>query len=114
MQKSPQPVCIYRAANAAEGIFLRDLIGRKGIPAQLIGENLAGSVGALPVQVLEVEIHVSSSQAEAARNIVEAYEARLRKGDPLDAGPRWVCTCCREINESTFEICWNCQTGRET
>jgi len=30
-----------------------------------------------------------------------------------ELGEPWLCQACQESNESSFELCWNCQTENE-
>ena len=97
---------IYKAANSYEAHFIKGLLNNFSIEAKLLGENLSIGVGELPVEVLQVDILVLKNQLNKAKNIITDYENNLsltkNKGN-------WECPLCKNINPSSFEICWNCK-----
>jgi hypothetical protein len=67
-------IIIYRAANIADAHLMRQLLESEGIPAFIQGEYLQGAVGELPANT-EILVRVADDNAEAARAIVDEWEA---------------------------------------
>lgn len=104
-------VIVY-AGGTADTAVLRDLLDASGIAAQLADEVMgtmapfviaAGTSPAVKVMVLE-------DQIDDARDVVMDFATARREADV--ALPAWMCPRCREENESSYDICWNCQTER--
>jgi hypothetical protein len=98
---------VYRAASAIEASFLKGLLEEEGIAVRTFGPSdsqpfpAGGST--------EIEIHVPEQLADAARKVLDDYEARSA-GDSQQSP--WLCQRCGEENESSFDTCWNCQADR--
>jgi len=100
-------VRIYRAANATEAHVIRGLLEQHDIKVRLFGEGLSSGLGELPLEVVEVEIHVPSGYRQLARQLIDEYEIRpSAAGDTVND---WTCESCGEPNPATFGLCWNCQ-----
>jgi hypothetical protein len=97
---------VYRAASAIEASFLKGLLEEEGISVRTFGPNDSSS---FPGGSSEIEIHVPEQLADAARKVLDDYEARS-SGD-LQQAP-WLCQRCGEENEPSFDTCWNCQADR--
>ena len=100
-------VCIYRAANATEAHVIRGLLEQNSIRVRLLGEDLSSGIGELPIDVIEVEIHVPTGYRQLARQLIDEYE--IRPSVVGEAGFEWTCKACGEDNPATFGVCWNCQ-----
>ena len=67
---------------------------------------------------LRGEIPVGDVVAELGVGSTRRRNPALRPSSVQFHGPRcWfildgTCACCGEVNEATFEWCWNCQTDR--
>ena len=97
---------IYKAANSCEAHFIKGLLKQYKIESELLGENLFIGVGELPVDVLQIDILVPKDQIKKSKNIISNYENNLSLDESKED---WVCCYCKEINPSSFEICWNCK-----
>jgi len=98
---------IYRAANATEAHVIRGFLEQYGIQVRLFGEGLSSGLGELPVDVIEVEIHVPASYRQLARQLIDEYE--VRPSVVGDTQGEWKCKTCGETNPASFGLCWNCQ-----
>ena len=103
-------VRVYRAANGTEANLLKGLLEHAGMPVRLLGDGLAGGLGELPVDVMQVDIEVPVGYRQYARELLDEYESHMR--DDLEA-PAWDCSRCRESNPATFDVCWKCGTAVE-
>jgi len=74
-----------------------------GIEVELKGEALLGGIGELPTGLHNVELWVPASQYAQAKAQLESLNTN---------GPQWQCLQCHEINENSFELCWQCSTER--
>ncbi|VEF12799.1 Uncharacterised protein [Pseudomonas fluorescens] len=67
---------IYEPANLMEGEMLKGMLASEGIEAHLIGRDLVGGAGELPIFGL-LGLSVDNDQAEYARELITAYNAAL-------------------------------------
>ena len=78
---------IYEPENLMEGELLQGMLASEGIEAHLVGRDLLGGVGELPVFGL-LALAVDNDQAQCARELIAAYNAALPvAGDELDSFP---------------------------
>jgi len=103
-------VRIYRAADRIEGHLLKGLLEQHGVQVRLLGDGLAGGVGELPADVMQVVLEVPPGFVDFARQLIEEYESRGR-ASAVDPRP-WHCPVCAEDNPETFTVCWNCAAVR--
>ena len=96
---------IYKAANSHEAHFITGLLKKYSIESKLSGENLSIGIGELPVDVLQVDILVPKDQIKESKDIISEYENNLSLNEKED----WECSSCKNMNPSSFEICWNCK-----
>ena len=113
MNRSPSSfIRIYRAANSTEAHLLRGILEQHGMPVRVVGEGLAAGMGELPMDVVQVELHVPTGFATLARQLVDEYESRNR--EPATTADFWVCSHCSEQCPEEFAVCWNCSAERPT
>ena len=101
-------VLAYRAANALEAHLVKHLLESNDIPTEVSGEYLAGGVGELPVEVLQVEVRTKPEYVAAARQLIRQHQEQ----GPSEEPP-WICPFCGEENDPQFEICWHCGKERQ-
>ncbi|ETF05773.1 putative signal transducing protein [Pseudomonas glycinis] len=78
---------IYEPANLMEGEMLKGMLASEGIEAHLIGRDLVGGAGELPIFGL-LWLSVDNDQAEYARELITAYNAALPlPGDEPESFP---------------------------
>ncbi|MGK4476426.1 DUF2007 domain-containing protein [Aeromonas molluscorum] len=92
---------LYRASHSLEAHALKGALEVEGIPVRLSGEGLAGAIGELPVDLLQVTLLVREQDRSRAGGVIERYQQRQGNG--------WLCGQCGEENEANFEICWRCR-----
>ncbi|MGB5856278.1 MAG: DUF2007 domain-containing protein [Oceanisphaera sp.] len=93
-------VTVYQAANNLEAYTIKGALEVSGIKVQLKGEALAGALGELPANAIEVTLLVRSYDIESSQLILARYQQ--------DERPAWYCSQCGEHNAGSFEICWQC------
>lgn len=91
---------IYRAGNSLEAHLLKGALEVSGIEVQLQGEALAGALGELPANAIEVTLLVKHSHLAQAQQILLNYQQQNK--------PAWYCQQCGEHNAGSFELCWQC------
>jgi hypothetical protein len=101
-------VLAYRAANSVEAHLVRHVLEANDIPVEIVGEGLAGAVGELPVDVLQLEIRTPPEFADQARALIESYQNREESDEPP-----WQCPFCGAENDPEYEICWRCQKEKQ-
>ncbi|MDR0277017.1 MAG: DUF2007 domain-containing protein [Paucimonas sp.] len=78
---------IYEPENLLEAEVLIGMLGNEGVEAHLVGRDLLGGVGELPLQGL-LGVAVADDQAEYARQLIAAYNAALPlPGDEPESYP---------------------------
>ncbi|MBC2692358.1 MULTISPECIES: putative signal transducing protein [Pseudomonas] len=78
---------IYEPENLMEGELLQGMLASEGIEAHLVGRDLLGATGELPVYGL-LGLAVDNDQAQYARELIAAYNAALpMPGDEPDSFP---------------------------
>ncbi|CAI8926923.1 MULTISPECIES: putative signal transducing protein [Pseudomonas] len=78
---------IYDPENLMEGELLQGMLASEGIEAHLMGRDLLGGSGELPIYGL-LGLSVENDQAEYARELITAYNAALPlSGDEPDSFP---------------------------
>jgi hypothetical protein len=78
---------IYDPENLMEGELLQGMLASEGIEAHLVGRDLLGGSGELPIYGL-LGLSVQNDQAEYARELITAYNAALPlSGDEPDSYP---------------------------
>ncbi len=106
---------VYLAASLLEAEFLRNVLVEAGIEARVsgVGSIMAGMV---PNEEAAPCLWVRRRDAEKAKEILADWEqvhARPHRDDePAESG--WKCSACGETVEEDFELCWNCETPRQS
>ena len=78
---------IYEPENLMEGELLLSMLASEGVEAHLVGRDLLGATGELPVYGL-LGLAVENDQAQYARELIAAYNAALPlPGDEPDSFP---------------------------
>jgi hypothetical protein len=78
---------IYEPENLLEAEMLIGMLASEGVDVQLVGRDLMGGVGELPMQGL-LGLAVADEQAEYARRLIDAYnDAQPLVGDEPDSFP---------------------------
>ncbi|MEK6246627.1 MAG: DUF2007 domain-containing protein [Planctomycetales bacterium] len=103
-----EPREVYSAADAQEAHLIKTILEEAGIEAHVVGDHLQNAIGYLPAGVISPRVWVNTVHWEQARKIIDEHLAQTQ---PVSPDP-WQCTGCGETNESSFEICWKCQTAR--
>jgi len=78
---------IYEPENLMEGELLQGMLESEGITAHLVGRDLLGGTGELPIYGL-LALAVENDQAAYARDLITAYNgAQPLPGDEPDSFP---------------------------
>lgn len=93
---------IYTHENRFSVENLKNMLEREGLGVQLKNEYLSGAVGDLSPFDSWPELWVDEADVIKAEMIVAKYMQNSNQGE------QWHCTHCDEMNEPTFEICWQC------
>ncbi|AHD12895.1 DUF2007 domain-containing protein [Pseudomonas asiatica] len=78
---------IYEPESLLEAEMLAGMLASEGIEAHLVGRDLVGAAGELPMQGL-LGLAVADEQAEYARQLIDAYnDAQPLVGDEPESFP---------------------------
>ncbi|TWU37774.1 hypothetical protein Q31b_45630 [Novipirellula aureliae] len=99
---------VYRAADDNEAYLLCSELQNEGIEARVVGNPIRGILNHLDIGATAPRILVPPDRYEEARKIVVAHESRQKLN--LDSAEQWEGVHGGELNEPTFDICWQCQT----
>ena len=67
---------IYEPENLLEGELLQGMLASEGVEAHLVGRDLLGAAGELPMSGL-LGLAVDNDQAQYSRELIAAYNAAL-------------------------------------
>ncbi|AZD10431.1 hypothetical protein C4K26_5052 [Pseudomonas chlororaphis] len=83
---------IYEPENLLEAELLQGMLASEGVEAHLVGRDLLGGTGELPMSGL-LGLAVDNDQAQHARELIAAYNAALpMPGDePVDPAGVLIC-----------------------
>ena len=83
---------IYEPENLLEAEMLAGMLASEGVEAHLVGRDLIGAAGELPMQGL-LGLAVADEQAEYTRQLIDAYnDAQPLVGDEPESFPG-TCIC---------------------
>lgn len=103
---------IFVAQHPTEAYFVKDLLQREGIEAEVRGEALFGMRGEAPVTPDTLpSVWVSEENQAAGADVVADYRRRDGRADA--SGQPWRCPSCGEEVESQFTACWDCGSARQ-
>jgi len=108
-------VNVYLARDLLEAEFLRNVLDVHGIETRIFGANSIQS-GMLPNEEAAPCLWVRRRDEEHARELLAEWEmvqARRQAGD-VPSESMWNCSNCGEMVEDIFDMCWKCQTPRNT
>ncbi|MEB6591525.1 DUF2007 domain-containing protein [Pseudomonas asiatica] len=78
---------IYEPESLLEAQMLAGMLASEGVEAHLVGRDLVGAAGELPMQGL-LGLAVADEQAEYARQLIDAYnDAQPLVGDEPESFP---------------------------
>lgn len=78
---------IYEPESLLEAEMLAGMLASEGVEAHLVGRDLVGAAGELPLQGL-LGLAVADEQAEYARQLIDAYnDAQPLIGDEPESFP---------------------------
>ena len=102
---------IFVAQHPTEAYFVKDLLQREGIDAEVRGEALFGMRGEAPVTPYTLpSVWVAEDNKAAGAAVIGDY--RRRGGRAEGSGQAWRCPSCGEELEAQFAACWNCGSAR--
>jgi hypothetical protein len=112
---TPSWVIVYTGGAADTGV-LRDLLEAVGIPARL-GDEVMGTMAPYVIAggtTAAIKVLVPEDRLDDARDIVADFGERATEAPTSGASgfQPWECVCCHEQNDSTFDVCWNCQSEK--
>ncbi len=103
-----EPREVYQAADAHDAYCVRDALEQAGIETIVVGDVLQAALGTFSITSLEPRVLVHVEDYDRACKIIRQLDA-AQDNARRDEG-RWRCPQCGEMNEASFEICWNCQS----
>ena len=103
----PPVKLVYTNENRFLVLNAQNLVLDAGIAVILKNEFVGGGSGELSPFDTWLELWViDDSNCSAAVNIIESAFSNSNKIE-------WQCNKCNEVNDASFEICWNCQTEKK-
>jgi hypothetical protein len=94
---------VYTNENSLIVNNVKNVLEQIGIEVQLKNEFVRSALGEVAAQHTWLEIWVvKENEFEKASEIVKHITNKASDDE-------WQCKNCNENNDSSFEICWNCQ-----
>ncbi|GLX87076.1 hypothetical protein tloyanaT_33290 [Thalassotalea loyana] len=82
---------------------VKNMVEAQGIEVFIKNEFAQGAVGDISAFDAWPELWVvDDADFERATNIIEASQKNTYSSD-------WICNNCQEVNDASFDICWQCQ-----
>ena len=97
---------VYTHENRLLVSHAQTILENAGIENRLKNEYLMGASGDLAPIDAWMELWVNDNDYPQAETLI-----RITLIDE-PAGSNWLCPACKEENEPSFELCWNCQKER--
>ena len=100
---------IYQHFDRFEVYKVFHLLEDAGVPCFVKNELLQGAIGDVPPQNSEPEVWINdNSWFDKASQMIKEFETEQAQTLKRHSA-QWVCSNCKEDNEQTFAVCWNCQ-----
>ncbi len=99
---------VHTAKHPTEAHFIKGMLEAEGIRASVLGDQLYGAYGELPV-LPTVWILDDTLAAHADRLIIDFLRGGAAR---RHAHERWTCAQCGENLEGQFTDCWKCGATR--
>ena len=98
---------VYTNANRMLVLNVQNILEQAGIATLLRNEFAVGGMGELsPFDAwLEVWV-VHNADLERATELANSAVSQ-------EKAAQWICNHCQEINDPSFDYCWNCQTDAD-
>ena len=99
---------VHTARHPAEAHLVKGMLEAEGIRATVLGDQLYGAYGELPVlPTVWVLDETLARHADAlVVDFLRGAAAQRHRGE------RWTCAHCGESLEGQFTDCWNCGASR--
>jgi hypothetical protein len=110
------PWAVVYVGGTADTAVLRDLLDAVGVSAR-VGDEVMGTMAPYIIAAgatAAVKVLVPEDQLDVAREVVVEFagQAKDEPGSGSAVGQPWECPRCHELNDGSFDICWNCQSER--
>lgn len=100
----------YSDYNQVKVRLIKAMLDDAGIPNFMKNEFIQGASGEIPPQEALPEVWlVYPCDIDMAEQMLSEIEHDIENLGDED----WVCSSCKEKNESEFVICWQCLTSKE-
>ena len=101
-------ILIYTHENRYLVHNIQNIVENTGIDTLLRNQFAAGGVGDLAPHQTWLELWVIN---DADRDkAIEAIDLSFLPVNNIEEGIQWVCGECKENNDISFEVCWQCLT----
>ena len=85
----------------------KNIVASSGIEVIVKNEYAAGGVGDLSPFDAWMELWVCNDEDyDSACRVIETALSN-------DGDPEWTCSQCDEINDASFDVCWQCQNEKQ-
>ena len=93
---------VFTHENRLIVFHFKNILNDEGIDCQIKNEFAAGGAGDLAPFDTWPELWVSDNDKIRALDII------LQQDEKTPPGKDWLCQSCGEINDSNFQVCWQC------
>lgn len=98
-------VKVFTDPNGFIVAHVQNLLALDGIQSEIRNEYAAGATGELAYVDVWPELWVAQWQESKAKLVISKLGADEFSGE-------WCCCACREVNEASFDLCWQCGEDR--
>ena len=94
---------IYTNENRFLVLNAKNLLEHSGVESVVKNEFALGGLGELAPVDVWVELWVNEDDYQKGNQILMDCFGKKEKHE-------WKCAFCHEVNDASFEVCWNCQS----
>lgn len=97
---------IYTHENRLFVANVKNILESHGFDIVLKNEFVSSAIGEVSPFDAWLELWIDEARFQSAEKV-------LKHAISEHGSPNWYCNSCGEINDSSFEYCWNCRADRD-
>ncbi|MBT0585495.1 DUF2007 domain-containing protein [Alteromonas sp. SM 2104] len=89
---------------------IKQLLDDSGVPCYLKNEYIAGAIGEVSPLDAQPEVWIADDEWQPkAQRLIDTF---MTENQAKQGQASWLCSGCQEVNEPSFNLCWQCGTAR--
>jgi len=97
---------VYTHDNRLMVLNVRNILSDHGIEVVVNKEHASSAAGCLaPIDTCPEVWIVNDDDLDSSMKIIESLDVEIKTA-------MWQCIACLEMNDETFDYCWNCKSDK--